>query len=121
MVFSQDRDDLRLDKARLPHEASFLPFNVKRVKIMVYAFSGMLASLAGLLYASREQSAPPTAAGGYELDAITAVVVGGALPTGGVGTVRGTVTGLSIVRILANIFNLLALGPLAATSHAAAC
>ena len=91
--------------------ALLLGVNVKRVKIMVYAISGMLAGLAGVLYASREQSAPPTAAGGYELDAITAVVVGGALLTGGVGTVRGTVIGLLIVRILPNIFNLLALDP----------
>ncbi len=91
--------------------ALLLGVNVKRVKLAVYAISGMLAGLAGVLYASREGSAPPTAAGGYELDAITAVVVGGALLTGGVGTVRGTVIGLLIVRILPNIFNLLGLDP----------
>jgi len=91
--------------------ALLLGVNVKRVKVAVYAMSGMLAGLAGVLYASREGSAPPTAAGGYELDAITAVVVGGALLTGGVGTVRGTVIGLLIVRILPNIFNLLGLDP----------
>jgi ribose transport system permease protein len=91
--------------------ALLLGVNVKRVKLTVYAISGMLAGLAGVLYASREGSAPPTAAVGYELDAITAVVVGGALLTGGVGTVRGTVIGLLIVRILPNIFNLLGLDP----------
>lgn len=91
--------------------ALLLGVNVKRIKIVVYGLSGMLAGLAGVLYASREGSAPPTAAGGYELDAITAVVVGGALLTGGVGTVRGTVIGLVIVRILPNIFNLLGLDP----------
>jgi ribose/xylose/arabinose/galactoside ABC-type transport system permease subunit len=91
--------------------ALLLGVNVKRVKLAVYAISGALAGLAGVLYASREGSAPPTAAGGYELDAITAVVVGGALLTGGVGTVRGTVIGLLIVRILPNIFNLLGLDP----------
>ena len=56
-------------------------------------------------------SAPTTAAQGYELDAITAVVVGGTLLTGGVGTVRGTLVGLLIIRILPNIFNLLAIDP----------
>jgi len=91
--------------------ALLLGVNVKRVKLLVYTMSGMLAGLAGVLYASREGSAPPTAAGGYELDAITAVVVGGALLTGGVGTVRGTVIGMLIVRILPNIFNLLGLDP----------
>jgi ribose/xylose/arabinose/galactoside ABC-type transport system permease subunit len=91
--------------------ALLLGVSVKRVKVLVYTLSGVLAGLAGVLYASREGSAPPTAAGGYELDAITAVVVGGALLTGGVGTVRGTVIGLLIVRILPNIFNLLGLDP----------
>jgi ribose/xylose/arabinose/galactoside ABC-type transport system permease subunit len=91
--------------------ALLLGVDVKRIKLLVYAISGALAGLAGVLYASREGSAPPTAAGGYELDAITAVVVGGALLTGGVGTVRGTIIGLLIVRILPNIFNLLGLDP----------
>ena len=91
--------------------ALLLGVDVRRVKVIVYALSGMLAGLAGAVYASRELSAPPTAAVGYELDAITAVVVGGTLLTGGVGTVRGTIVGLLVVRILPNIFNLLGLDP----------
>ena len=91
--------------------ALLLGVRVPIVKLGVYAASGFLAGLAGILYASRELSAPPTGAQGYELDAITAVVVGGTLLTGGVGSVRGTVVGLLIVRILPNIFNLLALDP----------
>ncbi len=91
--------------------ALLLGVDVRRVKVTVYALSGMLAGLAGLIYASRELSAPPTAAVGYELDAITAVVVGGTLLTGGLGTVRGTIVGLLVVRILPNIFNLLGLDP----------
>lgn len=91
--------------------AVLLGVRVRRVKLAVYTISGMLAGLAGVLYASRERSAPPTAAQGYELDAITAVVVGGTLLTGGVGTVRGTMVGVLIIRILPNIFNLLGLQP----------
>ena len=91
--------------------ALLLGVDVRRVKVVVYALSGTLAGLAGAIYASRELSAPPTAAVGYELDAITAVVVGGTLLTGGVGTVRGTIVGLLVVRILPNIFNLLGLDP----------
>lgn len=91
--------------------ALLLGVDVRRVKVAVYALSGTLAGLAGVLYASRELSAPPTAAVGYELDAITAVVVGGTLLTGGVGSVRGTIVGLLVVRILPNIFNLLGLDP----------
>ncbi|HVA91025.1 MAG TPA: ABC transporter permease [Chloroflexota bacterium] len=90
--------------------AMLLGVRVHRVKIAVYTFSGMLAGLAGILYASRQVSAPPTAGVTYELDAIAAVAVGGTLLTGGVGTVRGTVVGLLIIQILPNIFNLLGLG-----------
>jgi ribose/xylose/arabinose/galactoside ABC-type transport system permease subunit len=90
--------------------AMLLGVRVKRVKIAVYTCSGMLAGLAGVLYASRQVSAPPTAGVTYELDAIAAVVVGGSLLTGGVGTVRGTFVGMLIIQILPNIFNLLALG-----------
>ncbi len=90
--------------------ALLLGVRVKRVKIAVYTCSGMLAGLAGILYASRQVSAPPTAGVTYELDAIAAVVVGGTLLTGGVGTVRGTFVGLMIIQILPNIFNLLGLG-----------
>jgi ribose/xylose/arabinose/galactoside ABC-type transport system permease subunit len=90
--------------------ALLLGVRVKRVKIAVYTCSGMLAGLAGILYASRQVSAPPTAGVTYELDAIAAVVVGGTLLTGGVGTVRGTFVGLLIIQVLPNIFNLLGLG-----------
>jgi ribose/xylose/arabinose/galactoside ABC-type transport system permease subunit len=91
--------------------ALLLGVHVRRVKLALYAISGALAGLAGILYASRELSAPPTAAQGYELDAITAVVVGGTLLSGGVGTVRGTIVGVLIIRILPNIFNLLGFDP----------
>jgi ribose transport system permease protein len=90
--------------------ALLLGVRVRRVKIAVYTCSGLLAGLAGILYASRQVSAPPTAGVTYELDAIAAVVVGGTLLTGGVGTVRGTFVGLLIIQILPNIFNLLGLG-----------
>lgn len=91
--------------------ATLLGVRVRRVKLAIYTISGAMAGLAGVLYASRQLSAPPTAAQGYELDAITAVVVGGTLLSGGVGTVRGTVVGLLIIGILPNIFNLLGLDP----------
>lgn len=89
--------------------AALLGVRVRRVKLGIYSLSGALAGLGGVLLASRVLSAPPTAAQGYELDAITAVVVGGTLLTGGVGSVRGTVVGLLIIGILPNVFNLLSL------------
>ncbi|ODT57996.1 MULTISPECIES: ABC transporter permease [Paracoccus] len=73
---------------------------VKRVKITVYAVSGALAAVAGLVLASQLTSAGPTAGNAYELTAIAAVVIGGAALTGGRGTVRGTMLGAFVIGFL---------------------
>lgn len=91
--------------------AELLGVRVARVKIAVYTLSGLLAGFAGVLLASRLSSAAPTEGLGWELDSITAVVIGGTLLTGGVGTVRGTLAGLLIINILPNIFNLTGVDP----------
>lgn len=91
--------------------AELLGVHVARVKMAIYTISGMLAGFAGVLLASRLESAPPTEGLGWELDSITAVVIGGTLLTGGVGTVRGTLAGLLIINILPNIFNLTGVDP----------
>ena len=91
--------------------AELLGVRVARVKIAIYTFSGLLSGLAGVLLASRLSSAPPTEGLGWELDSITAVVIGGTLLTGGVGTVRGTLAGLLFINILPNIFNLTGVDP----------
>jgi len=88
-----------------------LGVRVVRVKIAIYTLSGLLSGLAGVLLASRLSSAPPTEGLGWELDSITAVVIGGTLLTGGVGTVRGTLAGLLFINILPNIFNLTGVDP----------
>lgn len=90
--------------------ALLLGVRVRRVKVLLYALNGALAGLAGIVFASRLASAPPTAGTNYEFIAITAVVVGGTLLSGGVGTMRGTVVGLLVVGILPNIFDLLKVG-----------
>lgn len=90
--------------------ALLLGVRVRRVKVILYTLTGMLSGLAGVVFAARLASAPPTAGQGYELISITAVVVGGALLTGGVGTMRGTAIGLLVVGILPNIFDLLRIG-----------
>ncbi len=91
--------------------AELLGVRVARVKIAIYTFSGLLSGLAGVLLASRLSSAPPTEGLGWELDSITAVVIGGTLLSGGVGTVRGTLAGLLFINILPNIFNLTGVDP----------
>lgn len=80
---------------------------VKRQKLVIYALSGLFAAAAGIVLASRLSSAQPQAAQGYELDAIAAVVIGGASLAGGVGKASGTLIGALILAVLRNGLNLL--------------
>ncbi|MFE2374443.1 substrate-binding domain-containing protein [Streptomyces sp. NPDC059398] len=80
---------------------------VKRQKLAIYALSGLFAAAAGIVLASRLSSAQPQAANGYELDAIAAVVIGGASLAGGVGKASGTLIGALILAVLRNGLNLL--------------
>jgi len=76
--------------------------NVDRWKIGVYALAGGIVGVAGVLIASRLNSAQPALGQGYELDAIAAVVIGGTSLSGGRGTVLGTLIGALIISVLAN-------------------
>ncbi|MFJ7120152.1 substrate-binding domain-containing protein [Streptomyces albogriseolus] len=80
---------------------------VKKQKLAIYAFSGLFAAAAGIVLASRLASAQPQAAQGYELDAIAAVVIGGASLAGGTGKASGTLIGALILAVLRNGLNLL--------------
>ena len=80
---------------------------VKRQKLAIYAFSGLFAAAAGIVLAARLSSAQPQAAQGYELDAIAAVVIGGASLAGGTGKASGTLIGALILAVLRNGLNLL--------------
>lgn len=84
---------------------------VKRVIIGVYAISGLLCALGGIVLASRLDSSQPTAGDGYELDAIAAVVIGGASLSGGKGRLSGTIVGVFIMGVLKNGLNLLGVSP----------
>lgn len=76
--------------------------NVDFWKIVTYAVSGMICGIAGLLVASRLNSAQPALGLGYELDAIAAVVIGGTSLSGGRGTILGTIIGAFIMSTLTN-------------------
>ncbi len=76
--------------------------NVDRWKVIIYAFSGGICGIAGLLIASRLNSAQPALGQGYELDAIAAVVIGGTSLSGGIGTILGTIIGAFIMSVLIN-------------------
>jgi ribose transport system permease protein len=76
--------------------------NVDFWKIVVYSLSGAICGIAGLLIASRLNSAQPALGQGYELDAIAAVVIGGTSLSGGAGTILGTIIGAFIMSVLTN-------------------
>ena len=78
-----------------------------RLKIQVYAVAGLLSAVAGLVLVARLNSVQPTAGIGLELDAIAAVVIGGASLAGGVGSVVATLVGALIIGVLRNGLNLL--------------
>ncbi|QCP53022.1 ABC transporter permease [Trinickia violacea] len=76
--------------------------NVARWKIAVYGMGGAICGIAGLLIASRLNSAQPALGQGYELEAIAAVVIGGTSLSGGSGTILGTIIGAFIISVLTN-------------------
>ncbi|WP_295955008.1 ABC transporter permease [Rhodoferax sp.] len=76
--------------------------NVDRWKIIIYSLNGAICGIAGLLIASRLNSAQPALGQGYELDAIAAVVIGGTSLSGGAGTILGTIIGAFIMSVLTN-------------------
>ena len=79
---------------------------VGRTKVMVYVFSGFCSALAGVIWSMQYWSGKATAAEGMELDAIAAVVLGGTLLSGGIGSVLGTVVGVLILAIIGQIVTL---------------
>ncbi|MCX8279852.1 ABC transporter permease [Phyllobacterium sp. 0TCS1.6C] len=76
-----------------------------RIKFLVYLASGGLAGLAGVILASQFGAGQPIEGVGWELFAIAAVVVGGTLLTGGVGSVGATLAGVLLLGILFNVLN----------------
>lgn len=83
---------------------------VERVKYQAFLVNGALVGIAGVIFMSRVNAGLPNAGVGYELQAITAPIIGGTSFSGGVGTVMGTLAGALIVGILGNIMNLIGIG-----------
>lgn len=82
-----------------------------RVLIMVYGISGLCAAVAGIITTSRLFVGHPTAGSFIMLDSIAAVVIGGTSLMGGKGTVVGTVAGVLLLAMVANLLNLLGVSP----------
>lgn len=84
---------------------------VRRVLLLVYALSGALAGVGGIVMASRLRSGAPTYGLMYELYAIAAVVVGGTSLSGGAGKMFGTLIGAFIIAVIKNGMNLTGVTP----------
>ena len=80
---------------------------VSRIKIMIFSMIGACSAIAGIITASRLGVGSPVTGYLKELDAITAVVLGGTTFTGGIGTIRGTFVGALVVAVLGNGLTLL--------------
>lgn len=85
-----------------PEAARLAGLRVGRVLLIVYAISGLLSGLAGVMMSSRLFNADGKLGTGYELDAIAAVILGGTSFVGGIGTVVGTLFGALIIAVLNN-------------------
>ncbi|OQY34357.1 MAG: sugar ABC transporter permease [Spirochaetaceae bacterium 4572_59] len=81
--------------------------NVNQTLIAIYAYCGLLAGLAAVVFAGRVGSVHPGAATGYELTAIAATTIGGTSHSGGIGTIWGAFVGALILAVLRNGLTLL--------------
>ncbi|MGF6768090.1 ribose/xylose/arabinose/galactoside ABC-type transport system permease subunit [Paraburkholderia sp. GAS199] len=84
---------------------------VRVVQAGVYAISGLLAAVSGVLLASRVTAGIPTTGAGYELNAIAAAVIGGISLSGGRGSIKGTCFGILIIGIMDNGLNIMNVSP----------
>lgn len=87
--------------------AEYVGVNTGKLQIKIFIISGVASAISGMILASRLYSAQPNAAGGYELDAIAAAVLGGTSLSGGYGTVLGTFIGALIMGVINNGMNLI--------------
>ena len=87
--------------------AQFSGINIKRVKIMVWTISGVLAAFAGIVLSARMTSGQPSTSVGAETDAIAACVLGGTSMYGGVGCTGGVLIGVLVIGVISNGLTLL--------------
>jgi rhamnose transport system permease protein len=85
-----------------PDAAKISGIRTERVNFMVYAISGVVCGLAGVLWASRYEAAQTNTALGFELQTVAAAVIGGVSMLGGIGTVPGVILGALLLGIIQN-------------------
>jgi len=83
--------------------------NTKMVIMKAFLLNGALVGISSVMFMSRVNGGLPNGATGYEMDALTATIIGGTSFSGGIGSVGGTILGAFIVGFLNNIMNLLSI------------
>ena len=96
--------------SRRPIAALLTSFYSWRLVFLTFCNMGVLAALAGMIVAARLNSSTPKAGGGFELDVIAAVFIGGASMTGGSGKIIGVVVGALIMGVMNNGMSILGIG-----------
>jgi ribose/xylose/arabinose/galactoside ABC-type transport system permease subunit len=85
--------------------------NVRQVKLLVYTLSGLLTAIGGVIWTARLGAGSPIGANNYELESIAAVIVGGGSLFGGIGSVSGTLIGVTLFGVINSMLNLLGVSP----------
>lgn len=94
-----------------PYVARISGIAVERIKFLSYVLCGVLVGIASVFLAAKMGGGGPKVAVGYELDSITAVVIGGVSLAGGAGSLFGVIGGVMIIGVFSNIMNLLNVNP----------
>ena len=90
-----------------PDAAELSGISVKRITVFVFGAMGFLSALSGIMFASRLQSATPTAGTLFELDAVAAAYIGGVSAAGGIGKISGSLIGALVYMSLRNGMDLM--------------
>jgi inositol transport system permease protein len=85
--------------------------NVPKNLVLIYAYCGLLAGIAAIVFAGRVGSVHPGAADGYELTAVAATTIGGTSHSGGIGTIGGALMGALVLSVMRNGMTLLGFSP----------
>jgi ribose/xylose/arabinose/galactoside ABC-type transport system permease subunit len=94
-----------------PLAAHLVGFHVERTRVLLLAFSGLVAGLSGVCSVAYLDTAGPTAGTGYELSVLAATIIGGVKLTGGRGSIVGVLLGLCVIGIFQNLIVLWGISP----------
>ena len=94
-----------------PLAAHLIGFRVARTRVLLLAFSGLMAGVSGICAVAYLDTAGPTGGTGYELSALAATIIGGVKLSGGRGSILGVLLGLCVIGIIQNLIVLWGISP----------